>query len=423
MNKKNYVAAVLVFIMIFLLGCSVPADGFDAMHSLVDKKEGKYLILGNVPVNTNGAPEGLSGIPGRWEGYDKSMPVRNDTKFVLAIQKISGSSAEGKMYYGSNLQFPAETLAVNFQVNKGDKPSLTAEIPLARQLWMTGDKVKLTLAYDKEKNSLTGGMSNMDSTQLDREIVLTKDNSFYVYKDYTKYLESKRIYSKKYKDSALNTYGAGYMLYLPKGSEDDPNKSWPLIFFLHGTGDRGENMLLLPKASPFMMIREKSDLPCIIAAPILNTSDNYRSFPMAYMEGVLKELTSSYHVDEKRVYLTGLSMGGEATYRFALEHPEKFAAIASLSGFLAKYEPAFSKEAAEMQSTPLENLKGMPAREIHGADDVIVSADMANNTMRDFKNAGVNIDIKVLEGRDHDTWTDTYLDPAFYEWLLQQKKD
>jgi predicted peptidase len=79
----------------------------------------------------------------------------------------------------------------------------------------------------------------------------------------------------------LERYGKGYLLYLPESYEIDSSKTWPLIFFLHGYGDRGDNLLLLAKASPFMYIREKGSLPCIIGAPVL--SEDYQSFPDDYI--------------------------------------------------------------------------------------------------------------------------------------------
>ena len=75
---------------------------------------------------------------------------------------------------------------------------------------------------------------------------------------------------REYQTRYFRNYGKGYLLYLPEGYEANPKKTWPLMFFLHGYGDRGDNLFLLAKASPFMMIREKGPLPFIIVAPLLN---------------------------------------------------------------------------------------------------------------------------------------------------------
>ncbi len=79
-------------------------------------------------------------------------------------------------------------------------------------------------------------------------------------------------------------------------------------------------------------------LPFIIVAPLL--SQSHTLFPDAYMDGALKEILADYQVDQKRIYLTGMSMGGEATYRFALNQPDTFAAISPLCAYLHNPSPA-----------------------------------------------------------------------------------
>ena len=168
-----------------------------------------------------------------------------------------------------------------------------------------------------------------------------------------------------------------------------------------------------------MMIREKGPLPFIIAAPVLTTSQDYASFPEAYMDGVLAEVQNNYRVDQKRIYVTGLSMGGEATYRFALHQPNTFAAIAPLAGFDARYYPAAAQQGFVTSTVPLERIKDLPVWAIHGADDIVVPLAADQSTVDALKKAGVNVRFSILENHDHDVWTDTYSDPKFYDWLLQ----
>ncbi len=199
------------------------------------------------------------------------------------------------------------------------------------------------------------------------------------------------------------------MVYLPEGYEDDPAKTWPLILFLHGTGDRGDNIDLLAKASPFMMIREKGPLPFILIAPLLAASQ--KEFPLEYMEGVLAEALAVYRVDPKRIYGTGLSLGGKAIYRLAVQHSETFAAIATLSAY------------ADPETLPLiGRIKDLPVWAIHGAEDTIVPLALDQQTVDALKAAGGEATLTILAGHDHDTWTDTYSDPAFYDWFLQYQR-
>ena len=180
---------------------------------------------------------------------------------------------------------------------------------------------------------------------------------------------------------------------------------------MHGYGDRGDNALLLAKASPFMYIREKGPLPFIIAAPLLTAFEGYSSFPEAYLDGVLAEVQANYRVDPQRIYVTGLSMGGEATWRFALHQPDTFAAIAPLSTYLNHADAALMK-----------SIKDLPVWAIQGAEDTVFPVSKAQQPVDALKEAGGNVRFTVLEGHDHDVWTDTYSDPQFYDWLLQHRK-
>lgn len=107
--------------------------------------------------------------------------------------------------------------------------------------------------------------------------------------------------------------------------------------------------------------------------------------------------------------MTGLSMGGEATYRYALHQPDMFAAIAPLAAYLS--------------SPPsMDPIKDLPVWAIHGADDFVVPLTLAQQPVEALKQAGGDIRFTIMEGHDHDVWTDTYSDPQFYDWLLEHQK-
>jgi predicted esterase len=380
---------------------------FDAVHSPVNGDANQYLIFGNIPVSKPAAdlaPD-LAVFLGRWEGYDFGPPVKKDRKLVMVVQEMTAQGGTAYAWSGTNLQYPDIVKEFHFRVVRGDTPSIEWVSPA-----LEGGQVIITFTYDSEKDMLKGWLKDPAGNYADRPYELTRDQSFYVYKDYAQYLGGKRIYSKTYQNNELQRYGAGYLLYLPEGYEDNPDKTWPLLFFLHGYGDRGDNILVLAKASPFMYIREKEPLPFIIAAPLLSAYQGYSSFPEEYMDGVLAEIRADYRVDAKRIYVTGLSMGGEATYRFAVHQPDTFAAIAPLSAYV-------DSETYSM----LGLIKDLPVWAIHGADDTVVPLAKGQQAVDALKEAGGNVRFSVLEGHDHDTWTDTYSDPAFYDWLLQHQ--
>ncbi|MBN1430670.1 MAG: hypothetical protein JXB07_20030 [Anaerolineae bacterium] len=380
---------------------------FDAVHAPIGEDSNEYLIFGNLPVSQPDAdisPD-LAAFLGRWEGYSYAPPVKKDWKFVLVIQEITAEGGKAFLWMGTNLQYPSEVKEIAFRVVPGDPPSIES-------VYEANDtRGILTFAYDPDQELLRGQIEISLGINDRSAIELSHDRSFTVYKDYAQYLEGKRIYAKTYRDTVLTSfYGNGYLVYLPEGYEaNDSQQTWPLLIFLHGSGDRGDNVFLLAKASPFMMIREKGPLPFIIVAPLLSASEEYDLFPDNYLTGMLEEILADYRVDQTRIYATGLSIGGDATYRFALLQPDTFAAIAPLAAFL--YPPQ-----------DMESLKDLPVWAIHGADDIVIPLRMAQKPVDALKQAGNDVRFTVLENHDHDVWTDTYSDPQFYEWLLQHKR-
>lgn len=222
---------------------------------------------------------------------------------------------------------------------------------------------------------------------------------------------SRHISSQAYQNKNLRAYGPGYLLYLPEGYEDNPAKTWPLIFFLHGagTGDHADTALLLAKVGSLIMLRKTGPLPVIVIAPLIDAHQN--TFLPEYLDGVLAEALSTYRVDSKRIYVTGASMGGKATYLFAIHRPDTLAAIAPLSAWLDADQVSL-----------LDGIKNLPVWAIHGADDSIIALEAGERPVDALKKLGGNIRFTVLPGRDHDIWIDIYSDPAFYDWLMQHHK-
>jgi predicted esterase len=381
---------------------------FSAVHAPVNGDANEHLIFGNLPVMlpASDIPADLSVFLGRWEGYSFAPPVKKDRKLVLQIAEISEQG--GKLYgwTGTNLQFPDEVAEVHFRVVRKESPTIEFQMT-----WIDGSQLVASFTYDKEKEILRGQLGPAGSSTPNDVYELTRGRSFFVYKDYAKYLAGKQITTHEFHNLAMAQYSKGYMLYLPEGYGADSKKTWPLIFFFHGSGDRGKNLLLLAKASPFMYIREKGPLQAIIAAPLLKKVDAYSVFPEEFMDGALDEILADYRVDAKRVYLTGMSLGGEATYRFALHRPDVFAAISPLCAFMP-----------QISNMDMKSIKDIPVWAFHGADDTVVKLSWGKQPVDALKAAGGNVKFTVLPNHDHDVWTDTYSDPPFYDWLLAQKK-
>jgi len=401
-----------------------PISDFSAVHSPINGDANEHLIFGAIPISQPAqtlAPE-LAAFLGRWEGYDDSPPVKKDNKGVLVIQEITPQGGKAFLWGATNLQFPFWVKEIQFRVVPGATPAITWEGDLAGGPNGAGGRGTFTFAYDRDRHVLKGGINLPSGSALSGPFELSQNRSFAVYKDYARYFASKRMYPKEFRNRDLLSYGAGYLLYLPENYEAEPQRAWPLILFLCGTGERGENVFPFGKNGPFQMIREQGPLPFIIVAPMLHVSTEFRSFPETYLDGVLDEVQTDYRVDKKRMYLTGLSMGGEATYRFALHQPETFAAIAPLAAFDARYNPGAVQEGFKPFTLPMERIKDVPVWAIHGADDSIVPLSAAQSTVDALKQAGGNVRFTILPNHDHDVWTDTYTNPEFYQWLLEHHK-
>ena len=118
-----------------------------------------------------------------------------------------------------------------------------------------------------------------------------------------------------------------YLISTPKGYDQEKSKRYPLLLFLHGSGERGSNLEKVKVHGPPKLVAEGKDLPFIIVAP---QCPDRRSWDSDELIGLLNDIEKKYRVDRSREYLTGISMGGYGTWALALAQPNRFAAIAPI---------------------------------------------------------------------------------------------
>jgi predicted peptidase len=194
-----------------------------------------------------------------------------------------------------------------------------------------------------------------------------------------------------------------YFLFLPEGYGKSKQR-WPLMLFLHGAGDAGTNMERVKILGPPKIVESRPDFPFILVSP----QSPVRSWNVDALNALLDNIIRKYRVDKDRVYLTGASMGGSATWAFATAHPEKFAAIVPVCG---------SGDPAEARK-----LAGLPIWVFHGAKDPVVPVKKAQQMVDAIAAAGGNAKLTIYPEASHDAWTETYDNPEVYQWLLQQKR-
>ncbi|HVU88905.1 MAG TPA: prolyl oligopeptidase family serine peptidase [Pirellulales bacterium] len=196
-----------------------------------------------------------------------------------------------------------------------------------------------------------------------------------------------------------------YLLYLPK--DYDKKDAWPLVLFLHGAGERGDDLNLVKKHGPPKLIEEGKDLPFIVVSPQC-PKDNSWTWQLRELTALVDDLTARYKVDKDRIYLTGLSMGGFGTWALAAYQPDRFAAIIPICG------------GGEMLMT--RRLTQVPIWAFHGAKDPVVPLRRSEELVQALERAKGNVKLTVYPDALHDSWTATYDNPEVWEWLLAQKR-
>jgi len=218
---------------------------------------------------------------------------------------------------------------------------------------------------------------------------------------------------EKLKWRVSKTVETRYLLYLPKDYDVKSGKRWPLMLFLHGAGERGTNVQDVAVHGPLKLAKQGREFPFIIVAPQCPNGQDWANEPLL---NLLEHTKKTYAVDTNRVYLTGLSMGGYATWRLGMLHPEKFAAIAPICGGCSLLDvilPGRGRVA----------LKRLPVWAFHGAKDTAVPVEESARMVKLLKEFGAKeVKLTIYPDAGHDSWTETYNNPELYEWLLAHSR-
>ncbi len=205
-----------------------------------------------------------------------------------------------------------------------------------------------------------------------------------------------------------------YLLYLPLDYNKSEDKKWPLMLFLHGAGERGTDLNRVAIHGPMSAVKQGTNFPFIIVAPQCPTDELWDNEPLVQL---LDHMATTQAVDSKRIYLTGLSMGGYGTWKLGLAHPDKFAAIAPICGGASMIDVVLGTWDKKQE------LEKLPIWAFHGAKDDVVPPIESERVVNSLKKAGVkNIKLTVYPEARHDSWKEAYADPKFYEWLLKQSR-
>ena len=199
--------------------------------------------------------------------------------------------------------------------------------------------------------------------------------------------------------------GYRYLLYLPGAYAADPSRRWPLLLFLHGSGERGDDLARVKANGPPKFLDERRGFPFVVVSPQCPEGERWSADALA---ALLDDVTRRFRIDEDRVVVTGLSMGGRGAWDLVMTYPERFAAMAPVCG------GALPDRACR--------LKDVPVRAYHGAKDDVVPLAESETVIEAVRKCGGTADLLVDPDAGHDAWTRAYADPELWDWLLSKRR-
>ncbi|MFL6261027.1 MAG: prolyl oligopeptidase family serine peptidase [Thermoanaerobaculia bacterium] len=204
-----------------------------------------------------------------------------------------------------------------------------------------------------------------------------------------------------YHVTAARSFSLRYLLYLPEGYKTIL-KSWPLVLYLHGSGERGTDLKALERQGLPKLAAGRS-FPFILVAPQLPEGEVWSAEVLTYL---LDELESTLWIDSNRIYLTGISMGAFGAWDLAIATPDRFAALLVISG----------------GGNPVEvcRLKDVPVWIVHGLQDDVIPVSWSEALGQRLERCGGNVKVTIYPDAGHDAWSRAYADPDVLEWLLAQ---
>ena len=205
-----------------------------------------------------------------------------------------------------------------------------------------------------------------------------------------------------------------FLLYLPSQYGKDTQQRWPLILYLHGSGERGNNLDYLKIGGLPKKLKSDEKFPFVVVSPQIESQDGYWSASETTdnLFTLLEEIKAVHSIDSDRIYLTGVSLGGGGTWEIGLRYPDRFAALIPVMGY---YGYPFG--------TPdnICGLKDVPIWAFHGAKDETVPLSAEQGLVNAMKACGGNVQFTVYPEGGHNIADATYADPDLYTWMLSQK--
>ena len=197
-----------------------------------------------------------------------------------------------------------------------------------------------------------------------------------------------------------------YLQFLPEGYGDSDTARFPLVVFLHGAGERGNELELLKKHGPPKVAMKDHGFPFILAAPQCPPD---RWWDPDEVIALTRHLTKTLQVDPRRIHLTGISMGGFGTWACLAKEPELYASGVPICGGGDPNNAAI--------------LKSIPIWAFHGEkDDAVPVAKTREMEEAILKSGGAKFRFTYYPDQAHESWTEAYANPALFAWMMLQTR-
>lgn len=199
-----------------------------------------------------------------------------------------------------------------------------------------------------------------------------------------------------------------YYLYYPEDYNQDEDAQFPLLLFLHGGGESGQDLEALKTNGPPKLLAEGKQFPFLVLAP--QHPHPKKWWNIRAVMNLLDTVIEENRVDRDRIYLTGLSRGGSAAWELAVQYPETFAAMMVVCG---------------MTPVPYAHWinKNMPIWVFHGALDKVIPIDHSEKMVAKLKEMGYPVRFTRYEDVAHNAWEQAYTTEEVYTWFMKHKRN
>ena len=216
-----------------------------------------------------------------------------------------------------------------------------------------------------------------------------------------------------------------YRLMVPEGYDPKGTEKYPLVLFLHGAGERGDDnqKQLIHGTTDFAKPENRKKYPAFVLVPqcpdgkkwveVDWSADTHKqpaedSATIKLVLQLIASMHKEYRIDQQRQYVTGLSMGGYGTWDLITRHPDMWAAAVPICG--------------GGDETVAAKAVKVPVWAFHGDQDTAVKPDRSRRMIAAIKKAGGEPKYTEYKGVGHNSWAPAYADPKMIEWLFAQKR-